>query len=993
MRKKKIIILALLACLGVRGFAQDNKNISGYVLDKWGKPVSGAIVTSIDQSIIHSITDKEGKFEVNSVESMKIRITTPDQHFQVIEADATQPVKVVMGYASQGIPIGYEINQNLEETTSSVFTIYQDDLNKRSERSVKNSLYGNVLGLTTLRNNFYVRGIQSLTSSGNDPLILVDGIEREIGDLTPEEVESVTVLKDAAAVALYGYKGANGAMNIVTKRGKYNAKEIKFSYDHAFNWQARRPKFADATMYANAVNEALAFDGQSPRYSADELNAFQSGSYPYLYPNVDWINETFRNSSSTDIFNLSFRGGGGSFRYYALLNLQNKSGYIKNPNMNDGYSTQDKYSKGNLRVNLDIDLTPKTKLVLNLLGTLAETSVPGDTANLWDMIYTVPAVAFPIKTENNLWGGNVTWDGTKNPVAQAQAAGYTKTHTRSLLADMTLKQDLSGLLPGLGANVRFAYDNKANYIENHSKTYVYGSDAVIEWVDGKPAGANRYTGGADSGLGAGSDLESWVRVFNFAGAVNYNQLFGDHSIYSQLKWDYEYRNKTDINNTWYRQNISLYTHYGYKERYFADLTLVASGANKLAPSNRWGYSPTLAVAWVLSKEGFMQNISFIDFLKLRASAGLINRDYIPAESYWEQIYTGGKLYNFDTGYASGLGSWTLGRLSTLNPTHEKALKYNLGMDATLFKGLNLTADGYFQRRKDIWVESKGKYSSVLGFDAPYENGGIVDSWGVELGADYTKRIDDFAFNIGSHITWAKNKIKEQYEEPQLYSNLERTGKSVGQIFGLIAEGFFKDQADIDNSIPHLFNEVKPGDIKYRDVNGDNVIDANDETAIGYNTLSPEIYYSFKLGAEWKGFGFNTLFQGTGNYSAILNLKSVYKPLIDNTTISTHYYENRWTPETPNAKYPRLSAQSNNNNFKTNTIWVEDRSFLKMRYVELYYDFPKKLVQKTTFMNKAKLYVRGTDLLCFDKIKIADPENYNSVNPTERSIVIGLSLGF
>ncbi len=1007
MRNIKILILAFLSCINLQGFAQDkDHNVTGYVVDKWGKAVSGALVTSVRNPEIRTTTDKKGKFELNVLHSEELRITTSNQSYRLIEADTEKPMKIVMGLSSQAVNIGYEVIQNLEESTASVSTTYSEDLDKRSSRDIGSSLFGNVLGLTALQgsgnytdysNTFFVRGLQTLTDSGNEPLILVDGIERDLTYITPEEVESVTVLKDAAAVALYGYKGANGAINIVTKRGKYNTREVNFSYDHAFNWQVRRPKLVDAATYAAAMNEALSNDGQNARYTAAELEAFKSGSYPYLYPNVNWTDETFKNTGATNIYNLSFRGGGTSFRYYTLLNLHNNSGFIKNPKTNEGYSTQDKYSKANLRTNLDIDLTPKTQMILNILGTLQEMSRPGDSANLWNMIYTLPSAAFPIQTTDGLWGGNSTWDGTLNPVAQSQASGYSKSHQRALFADMTIKQDLSAILPGLGGSFKLAYDNSAVYWENYSRTYTYGSDAVTEWINGVPNMENlsRYTGGTDTSLAGTSELQAWNRAFNFDIALYYANTFGKHKIYSQFKWDYEYRNTNGIDNTWYRQNLSLYNHYGYKERYFADLTLVASAANKLAPQSRWGYSPTLSAAWVISKEAFMKDILAIDFFKLRASFGIINRDNIPAESYWEQIYTGGSLYYIDSGYdvGSDITSWTLGRLATLNPTHEKAFKYNIGLDATFFKGLNLTLDGYYQKRKNIWVDSSGKYSTVLGFDAPYENGGVVDSWGIEVGADYLKKIGDFTLNAGINFTLNKNKVKEQYEELRAYENLVRTGNSVGQIYGLVAEGFFKDENDINNSVPHLFNDVRPGDIKYRDINGDGQIDANDITAIGYSDLCPEIYYSFKMGLEWKGIGCTALFQGTGNYSAVLNTKSVYWPLIDNNNISQHYYDNRWTIDNLDAQYPALSSQSSNNNFQTNTIWLEDRSFLKLRHVEVYYNFPQSLIKKALFMNQAKIYVRGVDLACFDKIKIADPECYGATTPLNRSLVVGLTLGF
>lgn len=911
-------------------------------------------------------------------------------------------------YADEAVQIGYQKTQRLRESTSSVSTVFSEDFDKRSAKNIGNSLFGYGLGLTTLQNSgrysdyeptFYIRGLQSLST--NTPLILVDGIERDISNITPEEVESVTILKDAAAVAIHGYKGINGVINIVTKRGKYNSREVNFSYDHGFEYQARKPKFVNSYTYANAINEALTNDGYSVRYSQNELNAFQSGNYPNLYSDVDWIGETFRDVSSTNIYNISFRGGAQKFRYYAMGNLTTNKGFIANPSMNDGYSTQDQYSRANLRTNLDIDLAPSTKLRLNVTGILSETRTPGSDSDIWgDMIYVLPSAAFPAQLENGTWGGSSTWSGTLNPVAVSQAAGYTKYHERTLYADMTLEQDLSSITPGLGANILLGYDNNALYWEDYSKTFGYGSYSVTSWENGQPGATTYYSDGKESSLGEESKITAFTRVFNFAGTLYYNKAINEsNKIYSQLKWDYEYRNTKGIDQTWYRQNVSFYTHYGYKNKYFADLTLVASASNKLAPGHKWAFSPTVSAAWLMSEENFLKDVSWIDFLKLRASFGVINTDRLPLDddddvtNYWEQTYGGGSYYPFDTNYSVGTSSWSLGRLASLNSTHEKAYKYNIGMDASLLKGLNLTWDAYYERRSDIWVSSSGKYSSVLGFTAPYENGGIVDSWGIEIGANYMKKLGDVNLNIGANFALAKNEIIEQMEEPRLYDNLVQTGNPLKQTYGLQAIGFFKDEDDIANSPTQTFSTVKPGDIKYKDVNNDGIIDDNDKVAIGYSTTAPEIYYSFHLGAEWKGLGFNAMFQGTGNYSAVLNTKSLYWPLINNTTISEEYYINRWTTENQDAKYPRLSSESNANNYQTNTVWLEDRSFLKLRSVELYYKFPENLMKKTKVLSNAKLYVKGIDLLCFDHIKIADPESYGATYPLTRSVVAGLAIDF
>ncbi|GFI01132.1 TonB-dependent receptor SusC [Bacteroidaceae bacterium] len=916
-------------------------------------------------------------------------------------------------YSDEMVEIGYHKAQHLEESTSSISTVYNEDFNKRSAKNIANSLFGYGTGLTTLQGSgryadaeptFFIRGLQSLST--NNPLILVDGIERDITDITPEEVETVTILKDAAAVAMYGNKGINGVVNITTKRGNYNTREIKFTYDHGFGWQARKPKFVDSYSYANAMNEALANDGLTARYTQDELNAFRSGQYPYLYANVDWLGETYRDMDATNIYNISFRGGASKFRYYAMANLTTNKGFIANPYMNDGYSTQDQYSRANLRTNLDIDLTEKTKLKLNVLGILSETRTPGADAddqggaNLWDMIYTLPSAAFPARLENGTWGGSATWAGTKNPLAVSQAAAYTKFHERTLFADMTLAQDLSSITPGLGASGMLSYDNYAQYWENHSKTFVYGSNSVTAWENGVPSSTTYYTDGKESAMSSDAKCIAFTRVFNFAATLFYDrQIDKDNKIYSQLKWDYEYRNTKGTDQTWYRQNASFYTHYGYKDKYFADLNVVASASNKLAPGHQWSISPIVGLAWVMSKENFMKDLSWINFMKLRASFGVIHTDRLPLDddsevtNYWEQTYGGGGYYPFDTNYSVGTQSWSLGRLASLNSTHEKAYKYNFGLDAGMFNGLDVSFDAYYERRSDIWVSSSGHYSSVLGFTAPYENGGIVDSWGVEIGADYRKKIADITLNIGANFALAKNEIIEQMEEPRMYDNLITTGNPLKQTYGMEVIGYFKDQADIENSPKQSFGDVTPGDIKYKDVNGDNIIDANDKVAIGYSTTAPEIYYSFNLGAEWKGLGFDAMFQGAGRYSAVLNTKSLYWPLINNTTISQEYYDNRWTPENQDAKYPRLSSQSNENNYQTNTLWLADRSFLKLRSIELYYKFPQSWVKKSKILSNAKIYVRGIDLLCFDKINIADPEVYEATYPLTRSVVAGLTIGF
>ena len=1004
MKKYKILALAIFACVTLNGWAQSEDNVTGRVLDEKGKPVAGALVSVEENPLVRVATDKNGRFEITAVKGSRLKVQTGDDAMKVVKIENGSELTVVMDYSSEKVNYGFGLQQTNAESTGAVSTVYAENIDKSSAFSIGNSLYGNVLGLTTMQStgvvweqmpSMYIRGLKTLNGN-NGILLVVDGLERDnnwqaLKYITPEEVESVSVLRDAAALALYGYRGVNGVVNIVTKRGKYDTREINFSYDHAFNYMTRKPELADAYTYASALNEALTNDGKQVRYSQNELNAFKNGTSPYLYPNVNWWEEVFRDRGASDIATLSFRGGSTKMRYYTMMNLQNNRGFIKNFDTNADYSTQEKYSKANFRTNLDIDLSPKTKMQANIMGILNEFSRPGmGSDNLISKLYQLPSAAFPIRTESGLWGGNTTWGENWNPVALTEGRAYSKGHTRGLYADMSLRQDLSSLTKGLGASVRIGYYNLASYWENHTKGYKYGMASVASWENGLPIAGEEITGGKDTEMSGDSKLDWQYRAFNFQMNVDWQRQFGVHSLYSMLLYTYKYDNAKGINNTFYRQNAGWYTHYGFKNRYFADFTLMASASNLLAPDHRWNVSPTVGLAWLISNEKFMQSQNVVDFLKLRASFGMLNTDNIPGNGYWNETVGGGNGYPINNNFG-GDGGWHEGRLASVNGTTEKAYKYNAGVDATLFKGLTLTVDGFYERRSDIWVSSDGQNSAVLGASGSYVNAGIVDSWGTEIGANYYKKMGNVELNLGGTFTYNRSKIIEMLEEPAAYDYTRSTGNPVGQIFGLQAIGYFVDQADIDNSLPQQFGPVKAGDIKYKDMNGDKVINSDDRVAMGYNSTCPEIYYSFSLGLEWKGLGFSAQFQGVGNYTAILS-GTYYHPLVDNTTISNYVYRNRWTPETPNARFPRLTTETVDNNLQTSSLWLADRSFLKLRNCEVYYKLPSSWLNRFWVKN-AKVYVRGVDLLCFDSIDQLDPEAMNNSYPATRSIHVGLSVGF
>ena len=927
----------------------------------------------------------------------------------------TDSLSVSKRFASQTMEVGANKNFARSQSTAAVTVIENKDVNKRSAKNIGNSMIGQGgNGLVSLQGTgtyfeqnptFYIRGLQSL--SINTPLVLVDGIERDMSIVDPSEVECISILKDAAAVALYGYKGANGVIQIATKRGKYNTREIKVNYDHLFNYQIDRPKFINAQTYASAMNEALGYEQAAPKYSADEIKAFGNGQYPDLYPNINWVDATFRHHGVTNKIGTEITGGAGKFRYYTGINLLSDKGFILNTKDDNGNNTQDKYVRGNMRINLDIDLTPTTMLKVTTLGMLSEMSRPGNATNLWGLVYSLPSAAFPVRFQNGDWGGSSTWAGTNNPVANTAGAAYYKIHERALYADMSINQDLGMFWKGLSATARLGYDTYSTIYENHSKTFLYGYYAPSTWTNGVPT-AGKYSQGGEQGVqGTDANTNAYKRRLHFDAGLNFERNITPLDyLYSSLRWEYEYEDQTGLNTTVYRQNATWLNHYSYKNRYIGELALVLSGSSRLAPGTKWAFAPTLSAAWVMSNENWMKNVKWVDFLKFRASYGRINTDYLPGENVWtyytQSYSTDGVTYPFNSGYDSDFGRTNLGQMATDNPSRERADKYNLGMDATLFHGLNVQLDTYYERRSKIWVSGAGAYGSIIGFDAPYVNGGYVNSWGFEASAVYTKQIGQVQFNIGGTFSLNKNKIKAQAEEPRAYENLVTTGYPLNSIWGLKSDGLLT-QKDIDNmNLPETdpnyvpkqtFSAVYPGDIKYVDVNGDGKIDKNDYTKIGHSTVAPEIYYTAHVGAEWKGLGFDAMFQGVGRYSAILSTTGYYWGLISNRTLSQYVYDNRWTPGNPNAEFPRLSSSSNANNYQTSDFWLRDRSFFKLRNVEVYYNFPASLMKKTGFMNAAKLYVRGTDLFTLDHLSTVDAESYGATSPLTRSVVVGASVTF
>jgi len=954
------------------------------------------------------------------------------------------------------VDLGFGVVQDRTTSTASTATIGSDVLEQRAAINVQDAFYGRLLGLTTLRTggtqggwvggqwygaSFNIRGIHSMSETGglsdmsglstnkDQVLILVDGLPRYLDWITPDEIESISVLKDAAAIAMYGYTGLSGIISVKTKRGSASDAGLKVTakYNHKFTYGADFPEYVNAYTYARAMNEARMNEGLPRTYNDWEVAAFKSGEYPSYYPNVDWKKAALRDMGSEDMFNVTLSNSDDKVRFLTMLNYTNSQGLLADTetNRDRGYSTQLKLSKANIRANLDIKMTRTTTLEASVLGVLQETNRPaGITANgVFGILNSLSAGSFPIRTIDGIWGGapELHAVGVYNPLAYIQETGYRRELGGVVNTDFKLTQSLEDFVEGLSVSARFGYDSWNIAYENRSRQYAWARDRVsfdsngnpvpaVDSETGLPTGKMeliRVSGGAlqnQLSFGRGANVHQ-SRSLNAVMSANYDRLFGEHHLAGALVFYLNNYNqdKTDNINTlrtFFRRSVIGHFHYDLSSKYAADVALTYAGSNYSYPKS-WAFSPTVSLGWVASNEDFLKDVEFIDLLKLRGSYGRLHSDYVPRYGrMWMDIYDGssGGFPLADTDGTWGGTAFGVRQqfLSTTDFKLEVANKFNLGLEALLLNSIGLTVEGYYERRSNILMSESGLYVSMLGIIPGFGNHGVVDSKGIEIGLDYHNTFDGLKVNFGGMFTYGVNKIVECVETPKPYEWLELKGKQVGQMFGLEHIGFFKDEADIANSPFQQFSLVRPGDAKYKNRKGDNTINDYDYVPIGYSDIVPEINFAFNAGLEFMGIGMNITFQGAKNFS---KWHPYSNPLLQGMNITAEYYENRWVPglDNSNAKYPALMAAENINNNRTSTLWYLDASFLKLRNCELYYRIPESLLSKLKrgdyHLSDVKLSLRGENLYTWSSFVGLDPEMPWTNYPMLKGVSVGLSITF
>jgi TonB-linked SusC/RagA family outer membrane protein len=1006
--QKYICLWLLLFILNHQGIAQQ-KLLSGTLNDENNNPVPNALVIVKEQPGTKVFTDENGKFSILGEPGQTIEVTTRNNRYKSFRIEGDQIV-LTMTAEDDMIPVGHRMELRREEVTSAIGIVKADELKKSSVWNPANALYGKIPGLTVLQNggttwgnepDLFIRGIETFgigSFVNTNILTIVDGFERWISMLSLEDIESVSILKDAAALAMYGMRGANGVLLVTTKRGTGKGLSINVDYERGITKSFRMPHFLDSYGYARAVNQARLNDGLTALYSQPELERYRTGSSPFLYPNVDWMEECLRNFGSSDNLNISFQEQAAAVRYFLDLNFADEQGLLGPVKETGTKSTQINAHRFKFRSNIDIDISRTTNLSVNLAGRLGEGSRPAtsnDESDIISAIYNTPASAYPIWTHNPAnrlvknWGGNQTWPN--NPRALVSGIGYTLAGARILMADIIMKQGLDRLLKGLSAEAGVSFDIVFNYRDNRSNTFQYEMlTPVLDPVTFAIKDSVSTVQGTNSATSFSTSVPLHWRRATFVGDLKYSKAWGDNELTSMLLFQREELVVINRYNTFRHLLAAGNLHYGKAGKYFADVSLSWNGTNLLPAADRFGLFPAVSVAWKLSNEEFLKGSKVFNNLKLRASWGMAGNDQV-IQNIDQSPWAGSTGYYFSPNNTS-YGGNAEGRLASSPLNFETSYKSNVGLDASIFNMLDMNVDVFYNKRKGILVETGGSISGVLGVSEPYSATGITTNKGIEAGINLHNNTGALKYHLGGQLSYFKSKIIEMEEIYRPYDYLKRTGKIIGQTFGLEAIGFFEDAADINASPRQTFAIVRPGDIKYKDQNSDGIINAFDQVPVGYNTSIPEMYFSGTLGLEFKGIGIDALIQGTAHQTTYLNTPSIFIPLISNTNIST-FSDNSWTPETAtSATLPRLTMVQNLNNYQANTIYLVDGSYLKLRTVELYYDFPKQLLSRFK-VAEARLYLRGMNLFSIDNIDIVDPEAIGTTYPTVSSYNVGIQIGF
>lgn len=1022
---------------------QNKRKISGRVTDIKGEPLIGVNVT-VDGDANGSITNMDGLYEIFvTKKSVVLKFTYIGFKTSEIRTNASTNIYDVtleeqVNELEETVIVGYGTQRKISNIGAQS-SMKMEDI-KTPSASLTTTLAGRLAGVVAVQRtgepgkdaaDIWIRGIS--TPNTSSPLVLVDGVERSFNDIDPEDIESLTTLKDASATAVYGVRGANGVILIKTKPGKVGKPTVSADYYESFTRFTKMVDLADGITYMNAANEAMRNDGIATKYTEDQIRNTIAGKDPYLYPNVDWLKEIFNDWGHNRRVNVNVRGGSEKVAYYASVSYFNETGMtVTDKNINT-YDSKMKYSRYNFTTNLNIDVTPTTKVEIGAQGYLGEGNYPAiSSADLYNAAMSISPVEYPKMFFVNgeaFVPGTSTNNNFNNPYSQATRRGYDNLTKNQIYSNLRVTQDLDMLTKGLKLTAMYAFDvyNEIHVHQDRAEsTYNFLDTSVPYDMNGQPILQRIYEG---SNVLSYKQETSGNKKTYLEASLNYDRTFNDdHRVSALFLFNQQskllYPKGTLEDAIPYRMmGIAGRATYSWKDRYFAEFNIGYNGAENFSPKHRFGTFPAFGVGWVVSNEKFWQPLSkAVSFLKIRYTDGKVGNSEVSDRRF---MYLDQMKENGDYGYKFGPNGTKWSGYETVNMAvdliWEESRKQDLGIDLKLFNDdLSIVFDLFKERRENILLKREHSIPSFLGYNtsAPYGNIGIIENKGFDGTIEYNKRINkDWVIALRGNVTFNKDKWIQGELPEQKYEWMNQYGHNINGVKGYVAEGLFT-QAEIDDMarweslsdankaitpkpFASQFGTVKAGDIKYKDLNNDGQIDAYDQTYISRGDV-PTTVYGFGFTVGWKDLSVGMMFQGVAGAERVLNGSSVNP--FNGGGGSGNLYSNigdRWTEENPdqNAFYPRLSygseTTSNINNFQKSTWWVRNMNFLRLKTLQISYNLPKPWVNKVHLKNAA-VYVMGTNLFTLSRFKLWDPE-LNTDNgasyPNTTSYSVGINFTF
>ena len=1033
--KKYLLTWILLLGAFSMAIAQEKSSgiqISGYVMDENEEPLIGVNIVIKDRPGMGTITDINGKYTLSAQPWQTLVFSYIGYEKQEVSIDERKVINVKMRPSSDNILDEVTVTatgvQKKATITGAISTVKVSDLQSGSAvtGSITNALAGNVAGIIGLQSSgapgevsqFWIRGISTFGANA-EALVLVDGFERSMDELNIEDIESFSVLKDASATAIYGSRGANGVVLITTKRGQSGKVNIDVKVEGGYNTRTRTPEFVDGVTYANLLNEALVTRNQEPYYTPAEMGILQEGLDPDIYPNVNWKDVLLRNGAWTQRANINIQGGGSTARYYVSVGYQNQQGMYKVDDGLNKYNTNANLKRWNYRMNADMNVTKTTLLSVGVGGSLDLQNQPGmSNDDIWGSIVGQNPISIPLMYSDGKTP-SVGKDNRMNPWVMATQTGYSEYWKNKIQTNITLEQNLDFITKGLKFIGRYGFDTNNENKNTRSKR----PELWQAQNRRNPDGSLEMIRVSQEQLMSQSSYNTGDRNENLEVELHYNRKFAErHDVGGTLKYfQYQKQRTADVGNDIMRmiarrsQGVSGRVTYAYDNRYLAEFNFGFTGSENFERGSQFGFFPAISVGWNVAEEKFIkERFQWLDMLKLRYSYGEVGNDRLSGDEWSERFPYLSSFGTFDPGWDYGdinndyaFTGYHYTQIGSQNLTWERAKKHNFGIDLNVLNNrFSLTVDFYKDTRDQIFMKRQYLPSTVGVTSQPWANVGKMQSKGIDGTFAYQQQIGQVNLTIRGNLTYTKNEILEYDEQMSSYTYQMTQGFRYNQARGLIAMGLFEDWDDIRNSPKQTFGDYMPGDIKYKDVNGDGVISDLDVVPIG-STSTPNLIYGMGLSAQWKGIDFNIHLQGAGESAYFINGAAVYA-FSEGTwgNILTDMAEpgNRWisaeisgdpSTENPNAKYPRLSYGGNSNNYRNSTFWLRDGSYLRLKTLEIGYTFPQNWTRKLR-MEKARLYFIGYNLAVWDSLKLWDPEltSGNGMKyPLNKSFTLGLNVTF